>query len=121
MAQYSAAEISNSLAGRNTRLSNGFIDFLGASNEVIGSCPLNATAGVVAGTTLTFSGFPKSVTPAIFGTAIASARLRTSALADLATGFTVGLAGSGAQVIVNKMTPASGDTISVISAALTET
>lgn len=121
MANYSPAEISNSLAGRNARLASGFLELLGASNELIAQVPLNATAGVVAGTTLTFSGFPKSATPALFGTAIASARLRTSGNADLATGFTVGLAGSGAQVIVNKMTPATGDSLSVTSATLTET
>lgn len=120
MAQYSPTEISAALAGRNVRLSNGFLDLLGAGGELISTTVLNATAGVVAGTTLTFSGFPKSSVPNVTGVAVASARLRTAGGADLATGFSVGLAGSGAQVIVSKMTPASGDTISVQSVTLTD-
>lgn len=120
MPQYATAEISASLAGRNARLSNGFLDFLGAAGELIGRATLNTVAGTVSGTTLTMNGMPKSVTPSIFGTAIATCRLRTSADVDFATGFTVGLAGSGAQVIVSKVTPASGDVINVTSCSLTE-
>jgi hypothetical protein len=119
-AAYSAAEINAALQQRNTRLASGWLDLLGASSELIASVQFNSTAGAVVGTTLTFSGFPKTATPGITGTAIASARLRNAALADVATGFTVGLAGSGAQVIVNKMTPASGDTVAVQSCTLTD-
>lgn len=94
-------------------LNGGDLQLLGAGGEVIATVALNNPAGSVAGDLLTFAGFPKTVAAAITGVAIASARLRTSAAADYKTGLGVGLAGSGAQIIVSKLTPAVGDTVTV--------
>ncbi len=114
-AVYSAAELNSALQGRQARLNGGFLDLLDAGGAIVARATFDSPCGVVVASTLTFSGFPKTVTPAQTGVAIASARLRYASNTDAATGFTVGLAGSGAQVIVSKMTPSSGDTVTVLA------
>lgn len=73
---------------------------------------LNASSGSVSGGVLTFSGFPKTVAAAATGTA-AAARLRTSADADVVTGLTVGIAGSGADVILDSTSISSGQNVTI--------
>lgn len=73
---------------------------------------LNASSGSVSGGVLTFSGFPKTVAAAATGAA-AAARLRTSADADVVTGLTVGIAGSGADVILDSTSISSGQNVTI--------
>jgi len=62
-------------------------------------------------------GFPRTVAAAP-GT-IASARYRTNAGLDWKTNISVGLSGSGAQVILSSLTIGAGQSVTVTSATLT--
>lgn len=112
---YSATEVTDTVTGRMTRLNVGSMELLGAASQVIAIIPFNNPAGSVSGATGTFAGFPKTVTPAIFSVAIASARFKDSSGVVRKSGITTGLSGSGAQVILSKTTPVSGDTVTVNS------
>ena len=57
--------------------------------------------------------------PLVSARTAASARYRTSASADWKTGITVGLSGSGAQVILSSLTIGAGQSVQVTSATLT--
>ena len=92
LAVYAAADITG-LAGGSIQLLDG--------TTVLATVAFNSgTAGTSSGAVFTGAGFPKTVTASAAGT-ITSARFRTSAAADYKTGITVGIAGSGAQVIVD--------------------
>lgn len=110
---YSATEKNDVMTGRMTRLANGSLELLGGSGQVVAVVPLNTPAGTVSAATLTFAGFPKTVTPALTGVAIASAQLKDSAGTVRKSGITTGLSGSGAQIILSKTTPAVGDSVTV--------
>lgn len=110
---YSAQEKSDVMTGRMTRLNGGSMELLGGAGQVVAVVPLNNPSGTVSSTTLTFGGFPKTVTPALTGVAIASAQLKDSGGAVRKSGITTGLSGSGAQVILSKTTPAVGDMVTV--------
>ena len=117
---YTATEITASLTGRRDRLNGGSLQLMAADGTtVIATVPLDNPCGTVSGALLTFAGMPKTVTPAVFGAAIASARLRTSGGVDLKTGITVST--SGAQINLSKLTPTAGDTLTNSSATLNET
>lgn len=93
LAAYAAADVA-ALAG-------GSIQLLDSGGGVLASAAFNSgSAGSSAGAVFTGAGFPKTVTASATGT-VASARFRNSAGADYKTGLTVGIAGSGAQVIVD--------------------
>lgn len=92
-------------------LAGGSLVLLSAAAAVI--CTLPLPAGSVSGDTITWSGFA-AATPAVFGTAIASAQLRTAAAAPYRNITSVGLAGSGAQLQLSKLTPASGEQVTVL-------
>ena len=77
---------------------------------------LDATAGVVSGNVLTFSGFPKSVAASAAGVA-AAARLRTGANGDIVTALTVGT--SGQDINLDNTNIASGQTVNITSFTLT--
>jgi hypothetical protein len=81
-----------------TYLNSGFLDLMAGASIAV-SVPLDATSGTVSNDTLTFSSFPKSVTSAGAYT-ITSAQLRPVS-GSVITGLTVGLPGSGAQVIID--------------------
>lgn len=99
-----------------TSLDSGTVEILDASNVVLASASLGTPTA--SGAVTTMGGFPKTVTAAATGTA-ASARYRTSAPADWATGMTVGLSGSGAEVIMSSLSITSGQSVQVNSATLT--
>lgn len=81
-----------------TYLNSGFLDLMAGSSIAV-SLPLDVTSGTVSNDTLTFSSFPKSVTSAGAFT-ITSAQLRPLSGAVI-SGLTVGILGSGAQVIID--------------------
>jgi len=102
-------------AASATALASGTLDFLDSGGSILASAGLGTPTS--SGAVTTMGGFPKTVS----GTAgtIASARYRTSAAADWKTGITVGLSGSGAQVILSSLTIGSGQSVTVTSATLT--
>lgn len=102
-------------AASATALASGTLEFLDSGGSILASAGLGTPTS--SGAVTTMSGFPKTVS----GTAgtIASARYRTSAPADWKTGITVGLSGSGAQVILSSLTIAAGQPVTVTSATLT--
>jgi len=104
----SAAESADALAG-------GDLDLLNAGGTILATVDLGTPTA--SGALMTGSGFPKTVAAVAAGD-IASARYRTIAGGDWKTGMTVGLSGSGAQVILTSLTVALGQSIQVNSATL---
>lgn len=105
------------------QLAGGSIQLLDSGGAVLATVAFNAgSAGTVAGAVMTAAGMPKTVTASASG-AVAGARMRTSAAVDYQTGLTVGIPGSGAQVIVDNgagtLALAAGDQVTVLSATLT--
>ena len=82
-----------------TALAGGSLQILDGAGAVLAGTPLGSPAGTSSGAVVTFSGFPKTAV-GVAGTA-ASARLRTAAGVNYQTGLSVGIPGSGAEVIVN--------------------
>ena len=76
-----------------------------------------SSTGTVSGDTLTLAGFPRSATAASTGTAVI-ARIRTSAGVDVITGLTVGLTGSGSDIIMDSTSITSGQTVTINSATI---
>lgn len=83
---------------------------------VLASFTLNDPSGVVAGSVLTLSGFPKIAVASGSGTA-AAARLKDSAGNGVITGLTVGT--SGTDVVVDTDTVNAGQVVTITSAVLT--
>lgn len=99
-----------------TGLTGGTVDLLDSGGTVLASASLGTPTA--SGAVTTMGGFPKTVTAAASGT-VASARYRTSASADWKTGMTVGLSGSGANVILSSLSITSGQSVQFNSATLT--
>ena len=117
----SATEKNLDAIARRDRLNGGKLELLAADGTIVATAALGNPCGTVAGSVTTFTGMPIAATIANYGVPIASARLRTSANVDVGTGYTVGTSGSGAQVIVSKLTPVVGDTLTLNSLTHTET
>jgi len=107
------AKLNCVVAGIDAGSSNGYISICTASyGTVLATINLNDPCGTVAGGILTFSGFPKTTTASGTGTA-AIARIRTSANADAVVDLTVGLPGSGANIILATTAISSGGTVTM--------
>lgn len=118
---YTATGKTSRMTKTRDDLNGGDIQFVASGGQVIGTVALNNPSGTLASDVINFSGFPKTITPAQTGLAIAGVNWRTSAgvvyRTDTEPGV-VGLAGSGARIIVSKLTPGVGDTITVQSVSL---
>lgn len=99
-----------------TALLNGTLEFLNAGGDVLASAPLGTPTA--SGAVTTMGGYPRTVTASVAGT-VASARFRTSAAANWKTGITVGLTGSGAEVILSELALLVGQSVQIASATLT--
>jgi hypothetical protein len=77
-------------------------------------CASSASGGV-----LTFSGFPRSDTSADADGTAAAARIRDSDGNDVITGLTVGVTGSGADIIFESVSFNVGEVITLNSATIT--
>lgn len=77
-------------------------------------CAASASGGV-----LTFSGFPRSDTSADANGTAAAARIRDSDGNDVITGLTVGVVGSGADIIFESVSFNVGEIITLNSATIT--
>lgn len=85
-----------------------------ASITLADPCAASASGGV-----LTFSGFPRSDTSADANGTAAAARIRDSNGNDVITGLTVGLPGSGADIIFESVSFNVGEIITLNSATIT--
>ena len=109
-----AAFESAAAAASATALIGGDIDFLDSGGGILATADLGTPTS--SGAVTTMGGFPRTVS----GTAgtIASVRYRTSAGGNWKTGITVGLSGSGAQVILSSLTIGASQSVQVTSATL---
>lgn len=105
-------------AASATSLAGGTIELLNSGGTVLASASLGTPTA--SGAVTTMGGFPKTVSAAADGT-VASARYRTSGGQDWKTGMTVGLSGSGAQVIMSDLAVVTGQSVQINSATLTHT
>lgn len=112
---FSAEALAAFAAASASALASGDLDILDSGGAVLSSTDLGTPTSSGAATTM--GGFPKTVTASASGTA-ASARYRTSGGADWKTGMTVGLSGSGAQVILSSLSVAAGQNVLINSATL---
>lgn len=76
-------------------------------------------AAAASGGVLTFSGFPRSDTSADANGTAAAARIRDSDGNDVITGLTVGVVGSGADIIFESVSFNVGEIITLNSATIT--
>jgi hypothetical protein len=95
---------------------------LSGSTGILVTIPLAAPCCTVSGKTLTLAGTPLSSNPTTSGTA-ALAEIRNNAGTTIASGLTVGLAGSGAggtnpDIVVNTATVATGVPFTVNSGVI---
>lgn len=81
----------------------GTLQVVDASGNVLVAVPLDTVAGTVSGAgVITLSGFPKTITASNAGSASPTGgRLRTSAGVLYKTDISVGVPGSGAQIIID--------------------
>ena len=97
----------------------GKIKILSAADVLLVTIPLAAApSGAVSGDVLTFGSMPRSGTGAAAGTA-AKAIYTNGSDATKVSGLTVGIAGSGANVILDNLSVAVGQTVNITSATLT--
>ena len=108
----------SSAAQSATSLAAGKVDLLDSGGVVLASASLGTPTS--SGAVTTMGGFPKTVTATAAGN-VASARYRTAASADWKTGMTVGLAASGAEVILTSLALSIGQPVQFNSANLTHT
>lgn len=122
--------VNYSTAVKNTRL-QAVIDALGSgallvlgtsalagATGVLASVPLASPAFTVSAGVLTMAGAPRTVAASGNGT-VALAELRTSGGTVIASGLTVGLSGSGANIIVNATAFSIGQTVQVTTGTIT--
>lgn len=93
---------------------------IGTSNmgTVLVSITLADPCGTAASGVLTFSSFPRSGIASATGTA-AAARIRDSNANDVVTGLTVGVSGSGADIILDTTSIDQNETVTLNSATIT--
>ena len=96
--QYPTALKTSRMQAVLSYMNSGFLDLM-AGGTIVVSIPLDAVCGVVSNDTLTFSGFPKSAAASSTNT-ITTAQLRPVS-GSVISGLTVGIPGSGAQVIID--------------------
>ena len=110
-----ATPAANAAAGASaTGLAGGTVELLDGAGTVLASASVGTPTA--AGAVVTMSGYPRTVT----GTAgaIASARYRTAGGGAWKVAMTVGLADSGAQVIVSALAILAGQQVTIVSATL---
>jgi len=96
----------------------GYINICTAGyGTILATINLNDPCATATDGVLTFSGFPKSTTASATGTA-AIARIRTSANADCILDISVGLPGSGADMILATTAITSGGTVTIDSLSI---
>ena len=87
--------------------------------SVLAEITLADPSGTVSGGVLTFSGFPRSDSSANATGVAAAARIRDSDGNDVITGLTVGVTGSGADIILDTTNIDAGEIVTLNSATIT--
>ena len=117
---YNDAVKTSRLGAVNTALASGFLDiYTSAYGTLLAHIPLAATAGTVSGAgtvILTLNAAGMTIAAAATGTA-AIARLVSSTSVAVASGLTVGT--SATDVILNNLSIATAQTVTVSSAVIT--
>lgn len=90
-----------------------------AMASVLAEITLADPSGTVSGGVLTFSGFPRSDSSANATGVAAAARIRDSNGNDVITGLTVGVTGSGADIILDTTNIDAGEIVTLNSATIT--
>lgn len=101
---------------------NGTLELLSAADQVLAIFGLSADGGEVDGATWTLEFDATEISgeaAALTGTNAAKARVKTAGGAAHLTGLTVGLAGSGADVIMTNTSISAGQEVGMISATFT--
>lgn len=91
---------------------------LSGATGVLAAITLQNPAATVSGGVLTIAGVPISATATATGTA-ALAELRNNAGTAIVSGLTVGVAGSGADIIISSTAISSGQTVQLNSGTIT--
>lgn len=100
-------------------VSTGKLNIYDSSDVILGTVLLSDPCGTVAANTLTFTGFPRSDVSADNAGIGAKATITDSADVVVISGLTVGLAGSGADIILDNTNIAAGQSIVINSASIT--
>lgn len=98
---------------------NGTLELLSASDQVLAIFGLSADGGAVSGDEWTLAFDATEVdgeAAALTGTNATKARVKTAGGASHLTGLTVGLAGSGADVIMTNTSISAGQEVGMVSA-----
>lgn len=114
---YSTTAKTNRMTAVRDLLNGGKLEILHSDGTtVLATFTLSATSGSVASGVLTFSFAASTVTASAAGTAT-TARLRTSANADVVTGLTIGT--SGQNINLNTTTVGSGANVTLSAGSIT--
>lgn len=100
------------------KVASGTLQIRDASNNVLVTYDLDATAGSVSGATWTL-GFDATTVAATGTGNAANARILDSGATARVTGLTVGLSGSGADVIIDEVAIVAAEDITCLGAAIT--
>lgn len=99
-------------------VANGTLELLTAADAVIATFGLDAAGGTVTGNDWTLVFVAATVAAGATGV-LAKARIKNSGGTARVTGLTVGLSGSGADIIVDNTSANSGQNIQITSAKIT--
>lgn len=119
--QYSNAAKNARMTAIATLMQNGSLQ-IGTTGmaTVLATFALDATPATVAGAgVLTLSDLPVNDSAADNTGTAAAARFRDSANGDIITGLTVGLTGSGADIIIQNTSIVAGQPVSITSGTIT--
>lgn len=97
---------------------DGSLELLAADNTLVATYGLSLTGGTVSGRVWTLA-LDATTVAAVAEKTITKAQLKTSAGVAAGTGLTVGLAGSGADIILNAVAATVGLNITIASATIT--
>jgi len=115
---YASALRSTRMTATRSTCAGGALQLLDAGGNVLSSHPLSPIGGTVADGVWTMEFADATAAALATGTATA-ARIRNSGDADVVTGLTVGLTGSGADVELQNTSINAGQDIVISAATLT--
>lgn len=105
------------VVGSGTATAGSLVIGTTAMATVLATITLSATPGVASGTALNISGLPLSSTASATGTAVV-AEVRNNAGTVIISGLTVGVSGSGADIIINSVSITSGQTVQLTAGVI---
>lgn len=115
---YATAVKTARITATRDHFANGTLEILTAADAVLATFGLASDGGSVSGAVWTLALDAGTVTATGTGTA-AKAQIKTSGGTANLTGLTVGVSGSGADVIVDNASIATGQSVTLSSATIT--